>query len=185
MKFQHSSETGIVFSDWENLLRYPRNIVMDTPTWMRIIIAAYQSSIKIGILGSVASLKPYIADRALQGRTASFTWFMHRTPIREVLAIILDHFRVIKLVINTFYMQSGRYLGKSIETVEQATSRPASQHRNHTRNLRHSLWAKWQRDLETEESDRKSVEIWWSWEVLACKKKSIGSGDQVMVISQP
>ena len=45
---------------------------------------------------------------------------MYRTPIREVLAIIVDHFRVIKLVTNTFYMQSGRYLGKSVETVEQA-----------------------------------------------------------------
>ena len=41
--------------------------------------------------------------------------------IREVLAIIFDNFRVIKLITETFCMQSGRYLSKTIETAEQAS----------------------------------------------------------------
>ena len=89
---------------------------------MPIIVAAYRSSIKIEILVALQALKPCFTGWALQERIAVFTWFMYSMTIREVLEIIFDHFQDIKPVTKVFSMQSDRYLGKSIDTAEQAMS---------------------------------------------------------------
>ena len=84
-------------------------------------MAAYRSSITTRILAALQALKPCFTVGALQEGIAVSTWFMYSMTIREVLEIIFDHFQDIKPVTKVFSMQSDRYLGKSIETAEQAT----------------------------------------------------------------